>query len=273
MNTSYSVIIPTYNRAHTVVKAVESALNQTVAPLEVIVADDASTDNTEAVLKKMGNHKIKYLKIEHAGLPATPRNAAIKIAKGDWLAFLDSDDEWQKEKMEKQFSALRQTGLLASSTNAYVKLPTGITKRLILDCKKKTIKLGDLLLGDYIICSSAVIHRSIIQTTSGFPEDIRFKAIEDCHLWLRVSVLTDFAYINEPLVIYTDDPKNSIRGEQYASDELKKKVLVMKDFKKWMKKRYPFSLRLNFTIAMSKIYKIPLFFYNKIKRHEHPPHR
>ena len=95
-----SIIIPTYNRAKLVTEAVQSALSQTYTNFEILVIDDGSTDNTEEMLKKYDND-IKYIKTERSG-PGRARNLGISRAKGEFIAFLDSDDLWMDFKLDLQ---------------------------------------------------------------------------------------------------------------------------------------------------------------------------
>jgi glycosyltransferase involved in cell wall biosynthesis len=103
MGALVSVIIPTYNGAHYLSHAIESVLSQTMKDLQVIIADDGSTDDTALVAESYKN-QVEYTKINHAGLPAVTRNAGLKLAHGEYIAFLDADDSWLPEKTEKQRS-------------------------------------------------------------------------------------------------------------------------------------------------------------------------
>jgi len=95
-----SVVIPTRNRASYLPLAIESVLNQTPPPLEVIVVDDGSTDGTAAIVGRYGD-QIIYRKIRNGGRPAVPRNVGIELARGELVAFQDSDDEWAPGKLER----------------------------------------------------------------------------------------------------------------------------------------------------------------------------
>jgi len=95
-----SVIIPTYNCARYISDAIDSVINQTYKNIEIIIIDDGSTDDTKIVLEKY-NKKIKYIYQQVNKGPASPRNEGIKISKGEYVAFLDADDLWEKEKLEK----------------------------------------------------------------------------------------------------------------------------------------------------------------------------
>ena len=99
-----SVIIPTYNRAHLVGRAIQSVLEQTYKDFELIVIDDGSNDNTEYIIKEFQkkDKRIKYIAYKKNKGGSAARNAGIKSSKGEYIAFLDSDDEWLSEKLEKQ---------------------------------------------------------------------------------------------------------------------------------------------------------------------------
>ena len=99
MDPLISIIMATYNRANYIKEALDSIKRQTFKDYEIIVADDGSTDNTKEILENYGG--VRYLLLEHGGI-ATTRNAAVSAARGKWIAFLDSDDLWQEEKLQKQ---------------------------------------------------------------------------------------------------------------------------------------------------------------------------
>ncbi len=104
-----SVIIPTYNRAHLIKRSAMSVLNQTYGNLELIIIDDGSTDNTEEVVKSIDDERVIYIKQSNKGACAA-RNNGIDHAKGEFIAFQDSDDIWHKDKLEKQLGTLKNTG-------------------------------------------------------------------------------------------------------------------------------------------------------------------
>jgi glycosyltransferase involved in cell wall biosynthesis len=99
-----SVIVPTYNRSELLPRAINSILNQTFKDFELIIVDDGSTDNTKKIIEKYSENdsRIKYIYQENSGGPPRPKNTGIKIAKGNYIAFLDSDDEWLPSKLEEQ---------------------------------------------------------------------------------------------------------------------------------------------------------------------------
>jgi glycosyltransferase involved in cell wall biosynthesis len=231
-----SVIIPTWNRAATVVAAVESALAQTHAPLEVLVCDDGSTDDSEQRIRALSDRRVRWLPGPRGGRPAIPRNRGIAAARGQWLAFLDSDDEWLPDKLERQLAAVRATGRLASSTNARRVCPDRGELDVMLDGPDASHAFGDLLQANKIICSSALFHASLLASVEGFPEPSQLKALEDYALWLRIACLTEFTYLAEPLVRYRDEPVASVRAE--GLDSKMQRTVVLADFLAWCR-RHP----------------------------------
>jgi len=227
-----SVIIPTWNRRKKVIKAILSALNQTILPFEILVCDDGSTDNTFKIVKSIKDKRIKWLSGKHTGLPAVVRNNGIKKSHGDWIAFLDSDDQWLPKKLALQIRTAEKIKSKAICSNAYALFPNRkiFSKKKMVKKNLKKITFDDLLVSNRIICSSVIIHSSLIKKTVGFPDVRKLKAIEDYAFWLRIASQTDFLYIHKPLVIYNDDIKNSIRSEGFLWQQ---QIQVFKNFLNW----------------------------------------
>lgn len=106
-----SVVIPTYNRALLLKKAIDSVLSQTYPHLELIIADDQSTDDTKQMVLSIGDPRIIFLELPHTGLVSPTRNAAVRASSGKWVAFLDSDDTWLPGKIERQVKKMQETGM------------------------------------------------------------------------------------------------------------------------------------------------------------------
>lgn len=225
-----SVIIPTWNRAHLLKRAIKSALNQSLSPLEILICDDGSTDDTFKMIKSFKDKRIKWITADHLGLPAVVRNRGIKESKGEWIAFLDSDDEWFPKKLEKQMTLARQTECLAVCCNAYSVNLNGQRKKY-LDCTKKILTFSDLIKVNYVILSSAVIHRSLLSKCLGFPEGHKFRNAPDYAFWLRVLTQTNIAYLDEIFVNYLDEPNKSIR--RFAKNPYLLKKIILEDFLHW----------------------------------------
>jgi len=232
-----SVIIPTYNRSELLLRAIESARAQTVGEIEILVCDDGSTDDSRKRVENLGDTRIQWIQGKHSGRPAPARNRGISLSRGEWLAFLDSDDIWFPKKIENQLNILEKTGLQASATNALRLGPSGNCEGSYQRFSDPTINLRKILRSNWVICSSALINRSLVSRVNGFPEDQAFKGIEDYALWIRVASLTDFAYDAEPCLYYLDDASNSIRGSLPPQEafrvEIEQRKRVIRDFLRW----------------------------------------
>ncbi len=235
MTDRVSVIIPTWNRADTIEKAVASALAQSFPVLEVLVCDDGSTDGTLGCIRELAtqDHRVRWISAAHAGRPAVPRNRGILASRGDWLAFLDSDDAWLPGKIAAQLDAAHRLGCLAACSNAMRVLRDGTELGAVLDWSGSRVTLDDLIAVNQVICSSSIARRSVVVEAGGFPEAPEFKAIEDYALWLRVAQRTDFAYCPELFVRYRDEPGSSIRATQDLSP-YRQKQLVLGSLKQWV---------------------------------------
>lgn len=227
-----SVVIPTYNRANDLMAAIQSVLNQTYPITEILVCDDGSTDNSKELVSNLNNPKVKWLECGENGGPAIPRNTGVKQSIGNWIAFLDNDDEWLNTKIEKQVDLLQHHDAKACCCNAS-RIKFGEDKGPYLDYKKTEITTLDLMLQNSIICSSALLNKELILETALFPEDKKFIAIEDYCLWLRLSKKTKFLFINENLVKYSDNAEISIRSTN-TKDVWDTYSLIFNDFKEWL---------------------------------------
>ncbi|MBI5966000.1 MAG: glycosyltransferase family 2 protein [Chloroflexi bacterium] len=228
-----SVIIPTFNRPQALHRAIASTLMQTLIPLEILVCEDGFSAETENTTASFNQPRVKWLPGPHAGCPAIPRNRGIQAAQGEWLAFLDDDDVWLPEKLEHQVKLAQTTSCRAICTNAWLVQKGKRQGYYFNELFKGKFSLSQLLRLNTVICSSALIHRSLLEKVKGFPESEELIAMEDYALWLRVAALTDFAYSPEPLLEYTDEPSQSIRRESITMQAQKRRVLH--DFSVWTK--------------------------------------
>ncbi len=207
-----SVIIPTFNREDTVSGAVASALNQTYRDLEVIVVDDGSTDGTMAALASVAGH-ITLIRQENAG-PSAARNRGVAAAKGAIIAFLDSDDHWTKNKIERQVELMRRGGteMCCCVCNATVMGVSGETVGNTFDFAGLGLDFDegvwtnpqDVLASRFLLFNQVVaIRREAFDRVGGFNEDLRL--LEDYELSLRLSSFGTWGVIREPLVIKYND--------------------------------------------------------------------
>jgi len=192
-----SVIIPTFNRALLVARAVESVLNQSRPPGEVIVIDDGSTDGTAGVLAR-DFPQIKVLQLPGRGVSAA-RNHGIQSADGDWIALLDSDDTWHREKLKRQLLALEENPVCRVCHTDEIWIRDGVR----INPMKKHQKRGGFIFRDCLPrCamspSSILIHRRVFERVGMFDENL--PACEDYDLWLRTCARYPVLFVNEKLV-------------------------------------------------------------------------
>lgn len=193
-----SVIIPTFNRANMIRKALESVLMQKNVTTEIIVVDDGSTDNTDFLIKNQFK-TVKYFKQEHRGVSAA-RNLGIMNATGTYVALLDSDDQWELCKLTKQLNFLiknpnynlvhcsekwYRAGLEVRQKKYHDRGPKDLFKRSLRRC--------------LISPSSVLIRKALFKHVGFFDETL--PACEDYDLWLRILVREEIGYINETLVL------------------------------------------------------------------------
>jgi glycosyltransferase involved in cell wall biosynthesis len=200
---TFSVVIPTYNRANLIGRAIRSVLSQTYSNFEIIIVDDGSTDNTEEVIQNFGDARIKYVLHDiNRGLNNS-RNTGIKNSTGEYVAFLDSDDEWLPKKLEKQLEAFskgdREVGACYTWLNS---IDEDTKKELIVSPLFEGYIFEDLLYSQFANPSSMVVRRSCFDVVGIFDTDESFRACEDWDLWLRLSREYKFAVVPEVLTIW-----------------------------------------------------------------------
>ncbi len=204
----FSVVIPTYNRIQLLRRALESVFAQTLDrnKYEVIVVDDGSTDNTKEILKDSNIiDRIKYIYQSNCGLQSIVRNRGIQVAKGRYIAFLDSDDEWLPSKLEKQADILMKDSKCALvCTNAYLIKDEIVTNELYT--KNQNLFSGNvffkLLHNNFIINSSVVVRKKALLQSGVFDENKSLKSLEDYDLWLRLGRSYPIVSLSEPLTLY-----------------------------------------------------------------------
>ena len=206
-----TVIIPTFERPLLTLEAVNSVLVQTYRNFEIIVVDDGSSEGSFNELQRLiSNSRVTLLRINHSNRPGVVRNFGAKSAKGEWLAFLDSDDVWHPEKLEKQIRVARDSKKQAIASMAKWKSQNSH------EDSSSHQKVGDLkrlqlLKCNWIITSSVVLKRDLYELIGGMGESYTVRGAEDYSTWLKVASHVDWHILNEPLVIYSDQSPDSIR--------------------------------------------------------------
>lgn len=195
-----SVVIPTYNREEFLADAIDSVLSQTLMPLEVIVVDDGSTDASGKLLNKYQD-KIKIIRQKNSGV-SVARNSGIRIARGSIIAFLDSDDIWLPNKLERQIGHF-ETDLSVSVVHSDVFLLENGHRRRAREGREKFSGrcYSQFFLGTpaFPILSTVAVRASALRHVGYFDEQLRTS--EDIDLWLRIARTYPYKFINEPLIL------------------------------------------------------------------------
>ncbi len=191
-----SVIIPTYNCAEYLSRAIDSVLSQSFQDFELLIIDDGSTDNTKQVvnrIKDINNSPIRYIYMTNTGSPVKPRNRGIYEAKGEYIAFLDHDDTWNSTKLRKQigmFKTHSQLDLIftdCSMRYSGSKVQKSFLATVSHFYGQIEISTFELLKGNFIYPSTVMIKKSCLKEGFLFNENLKIKGNEDYDLWLRFS--------------------------------------------------------------------------------------
>ncbi len=212
-----SVVIPTHNRAELLCRAIQSVLDQTFQAFEIIVVDDASGDDTEAAVRGFHDRRIQYIRHAVGKGDAGARNTGVRNAEGDYVAFLDDDDEWLPEKLRMQMDFCEANGPdLAGVHTARWTINTATGSRSILSVNGRG---PHDLQANWITTSSMCLRRRCFETVGFFDERIPF--CSDYDMWIRVAQRFRLGYIQEPLVKYhvhgdglSGDLAKRIRGQE-----------------------------------------------------------
>lgn len=197
-----SVVITTYNYAEYLPTAVESVLNQTYKNLEVIIVNDGSTDNTDEVIAPyLKDERIKYIKQKNAG-QASAKNCGIKNSKGEYIAFLDADDYWRNDKLERQiklFDRDTEVGVVYSDI-AFINQDGIVNNKMHTPPLHSGYVLQELFIDNFVGFSTSVAKKGCFNKVGLFDEGLAMAI--DWDLWLRIACYYKFACINEPLLFY-----------------------------------------------------------------------
>lgn len=227
-----SIIIPTYNDAGTIPQAISSALGQTVSVDEIIVVDDASTDDTEAVVRAFDDDRIQYVKHDRNQGGSAARNTGLERASGDYIAYLDADDEWLPRKLEKQLDVLESRSddwVAVHCDRAWdVSLRSKVAFALstIVGTKESNPPKegGDELIKEVLTlnlstgASTLLVERETVEAIGGF--DPEFPRHQDWEFLIRVLQQGKLAYVDEPLVIKHGTGRPSIETYEEGKELL-----------------------------------------------------
>lgn len=219
MTPFFSVVLPTYNRASLLPRAILSILNQNYSSFDLWIVDDGSEDTTLSVLEKLHHPKkdlIHYIKIKHSGV-SMARNTGVDRSKGEWIAFLDSDDEWLEDKLSRQAEHIQTNPHLPLIHGDEIWYKKG---RRINPGKKHHKYSGRIFHHCLSLClispSSVVIKRTLFDEMGGFDPD--FPVCEDYDLWLRITSLHQVGLVRHPLIIKHGGHKDQLSQKYKGMD-------------------------------------------------------
>jgi len=216
-----SVVIPTCNRARLLVRALQSVIAQTYPDLEIIVVDDASSDDTAEVVQRLGDGRIRYLRHDIRRGGSAARNTGIRAAKGAYIAFLDDDDEWLANKVETQLNALGDADavLCTATMNGRRCGPRGSRRRIT----SKELRRGRYTGGG----TGILLARSEVLRATLFDENL--PRCQDWDLFIRLVQRYTVAYIGEPLLKYNEGSHARISNEivGMSAVELEKRLKIL----------------------------------------------
>ena len=198
MNALVSVIMPSFNTAKYIAETIDSVLAQTYQNWELIIVDDCSTDNTDEVVGKyLTDTRIKYLKNEQNSGAAASRNKALREAKGKWIAFLDSDDFWEPEKLQKQIGFMEETGHKFTYTDYKLINENGDYLPYVITAPKKITKRKL-----YNYCYVGIITVMYDSDAIGLIQIAEVEKNNDYAMWFQAIEKTAFYHLPESLSIH-----------------------------------------------------------------------
>lgn len=216
-NPAFSVVIPTYNRAHLVKRAIKSVLGQTYPEFEIIIVDDCSCDNTEEVIQEAmkEDKRVRYVKLDKTRGAAASRNRGVELSRGDYIAFLDSDDKalnmWLEESEKKIEKVPLSWGVLYPRYYIQDEL-SNVTYLNVIPPKEGHI-YKDLMRGSglSIGVSGAVVKKLAFLEVGGFDENLC--GYHDYDLWYKMAREWTFHFVNAPLILFHDHRNSRLMGE------------------------------------------------------------
>ncbi len=225
MDNPVSIIIPVYNRAAVVGRAIESVLSQTYTDFELIIVDDGSTDQLSDTLEMFKDTRIRFVHQPNRGV-SSARNKGVEVARYDYIAFLDSDDEWMTDKLEKQIWFITNSSQYRICYTGEQWIRHGKPFAHKKASRKYTGYIFDQCLLDcFIGCSTVLMRKSLFYETGGF--DTSLKVCEDYDLWLRISAKYPVLYIDEPLIRKYGGHSGQLSNKYWGNDRFRIYSLYM----------------------------------------------
>lgn len=259
-NPKVSVVIPTHNHAHFLPECFGSVRSQTYKDYEVIVVNNGSTDNTEDVVRKLAWDQLRYHYQNDTGSVAGPRNTGTHLARGDYIAFLDSDDLWYERKLEKVMNIFQRNPEIDVISHDLYMTKNGKIKSIIKSGPLSRNMFKSLLIKNCVLGSAAVVRKEALIEAGYFDESKEFIHVEDSEVWLRMASLEKkFCFINEILGEYR--VHNSNLSQDFECLLRNEKNVIHKHFRN-LKSKIPFYGYFLYINRLSRIYfKLSLQYY------------
>lgn len=206
-----SIIIPSYNRGYCIAQCLRSALDQTFADFEIIVVDDASSDDTRAQVLSISDSRIRYLAHDSNQGGAVARNTGIRVAQGEFVAFLDSDDHWLPDKLEKQIAALRTLGPKWGLSYTWLScVDDAGTETLRVNPENDGACFDEMLVTNFIgTFSNIVVRKSLLIEVGALDES--FRSCQDWDLFIRLTRHASVHCLREYAVCYLISASDKVR--------------------------------------------------------------
>ncbi len=206
-----SVVLPTYNRGHCIERSARSVLAQSYDNLELIIVDDGSTDNTAAVVQSIRDDRLRYIPLKKNAGVSNARNRGVEAARGELIAFQDSDDEWRVMKLAKQVAAIQINEAISLVVCGNLVINDYASSYLGVDSEEDIVPFDQMVLARCPGASCWLLRKAVFLQEKGF--DISMNCFEDWELALRMSAHSSVVMVNEPLVMMTRSPGSLFRTE------------------------------------------------------------
>ena len=252
-----SIILPTYNRASLVMESIDSVLQQTYPDFELIIIDDGSDDETEEIVCRIKDARIRYYKMPHSGHTGRLKNYAIKQSKGDYIAFIDSDDLWKKNKLEKQVHLLMDNDSIGFSITD---VTTFKEDKILIEHSYKTqgqiqcINIFDWLKNNRFLVynPTLIIRKKCFEKTGLFDEEM---LSGDYHFNMRLAYFFDAGILYDTLVLRRAHDSNM--SELFPLENYEEYINTFEYLyhNKMIERKYLFNAKANAYFKIGRIYK------------------
>jgi teichuronic acid biosynthesis glycosyltransferase TuaG len=244
-----SVVIPTYNRSEAVLKAVQSVLNQTYLPIEIIIVDDGSAKEILMFLHERvvtQSPIIKIIELSHSGHPGRVRNVGVENSSSEWIAFLDSDDTWTPNKLQNQAERITQGEFMA--------LAETHLRRKGFQPRWTSFNTRKLTKRNAIVCSSVLVQKKLLIQAGGFPKTFSSVGVEDYLTWLSISQLSNWQVSSSNDVVYESTSQDRLSVSEDVQNRHQQVVALIQFAEKQQKHNRVRNLTLRMYLKLIRIF-------------------